>query len=128
MNKVIIYDNECSMCSTFIRILLKLDANSSLYFTDRNSNWTYNNLSNHLLKKDSIIYIRNNEIYLYSDAILNCLADANPIFKLVLVLKYIKKNYRDKIYKFIASRRHFLNNKKTTCNSPNNHVKKMYLY
>lgn len=110
---ILIYDGECGMCSKFISFIVQINRNSNLYITDFHSNWTKKNmkLDSNI---DSMIFLSEGKKYIYSDSILHLLAEANSIFKVLLVFKLIPKVLRDKIYKFLARNRHFFN-KSNSC-------------
>ena len=125
MNKVLIYDGKCNMCSTFINLLVHFNISKNLFFTDFESKWSAQHLPSIFQNKQSIIYVKDNKYYYYSDAIFHCMADMNPIFKPILVFKLIRHQSRDKLYKFVSKHRHSI--VKNKCTLPPQKFWEMYL-
>ena len=76
---------------------------------------------------ESIIYVKGNQYFRESSAILEILTDIGGFWKIVVVLKLIPKAIRDKIYQFIAKRRYRYFGKRTTCLLPTPENKKRFL-
>ncbi|MDM5450883.1 thiol-disulfide oxidoreductase DCC family protein [Peribacillus simplex] len=101
---VLIYDGDCNMCSRFIRFILDINTNKKLKITDFESQWTKNNYK---VNKniDSMIFIKKQKQYIYSDAVIHLLMSTHYIFKPLFILKLVPKIIRDNMYKFVAKRR-----------------------
>lgn len=123
--KVLIFDGECNFCSFFVRFTVNINENPELRITDFNTEWTKENYTpdNDI---DSVIYIAEGRTYIHSDAVLHMLADANRLFKPVILLKLIPKFIRDTIYKLIAKYRKNIP-VKNVCERPNQKFLDMYL-
>lgn len=122
---VLIYDGDCNMCSSFIRFIVKINKNPELLITDFNSNWTKNNveLDPNL---DSIIFLKKEKKFIYSDAVIYLLATANIWFRPILLLKFIPTCVRNRVYKFVArNRRKVFSNK--SCSVPSRKAREMFL-
>ncbi|CAD2071866.1 thiol-disulfide oxidoreductase [Jeotgalicoccus coquinae] len=102
--KVLIFDGACSFCNLFVRFTVRINQNPELRITDFNTGWTKVNYTPDS-DTDSVIYIANGRTYIYSDAVLHMLADANRLFKPVVLLKLIPKFIRDTVYKTVAKYR-----------------------
>lgn len=102
--KVLIFDGDCSFCNFFVRFTVDINENPELRITDFNTVWTKENYTPDS-DIDSVIYIAEDRTYIYSDAALHLLADANRLFKPVILLKLVPKFIRDTIYKLIAKYR-----------------------
>lgn len=123
--EILIYDGECNMCSRFIRFISKVNKNPNLHITDFNSNWTNKNVKLDP-SVDSMIFIKKNKKYIYSDSIIELLSSTNRIFIPLKIAKIIPKSCRDRGYKFLAkNRRKILNN--NACPLPTDKLKSMYL-
>ncbi|WP_411213796.1 thiol-disulfide oxidoreductase DCC family protein [Terribacillus saccharophilus] len=122
---MLIYDGECNLCSNFIRFVIRINKNPRLFITDFNSNWTKENI--HVDPNvDSMIFISNDERYIYSDSIINLLKSANKLFYPLVLAKLIPRTVRDAIYRVIARNRRKLFLKKT-CPLPSQTEKRMFL-
>src|SRR5699024_5058510 len=123
--QILIYDGECSMCSKFIRFIVRINRNQNLYITDFNSNWTKKNvkLNSNI---DSMIFISGGKKYIYSNSILHLLAETNFFLKFLLVFKVFPKILRDKAYKILAKNRNKFN-KFDSCPIPTKKENNMFL-
>lgn len=123
--KVLIFDGDCSFCNFFVRLTVKINQDSNLKITDFNTAWTKENYEqdNDI---DSVIYLANGKAYVYSDAVLHLLADANRYFKPVILLKLVPKFIRDSVYKVIAKYRKRIP-VKSVCERPTEKFFRMYL-
>ena len=123
--KVLIFDGDCSFCNFFVRFTVRINKNPELRITDFNTDWTKEN-HNPDDDIDSVIYIAEDKTYIYSDAVLHMLADANRLFKPVVLLKLIPKFIRDTVYKVIAKYRKNIP-VKNVCERPSKKFSDMYL-
>lgn len=123
--KVLIFDGDCSFCNFFVRFTVRINQNPELRITDFNTAWTKDNYTPDS-DIDSVIYIADGRTYIYSDAALHMLADANRLFKPVILLKLIPKFIRDTIYKLIAKYRKSIP-LKNVCERPTENFLDMYL-
>lgn len=122
---VLIYDGECNLCSSFIRFVIWSNKNPHLFITDFNSNWTKENIRVDP-NVDTMIFISNDEKYIYSDSIIHLLTTANKLFYPLVLGKLVPRNVRDAVYRIIARNRRKLFQKKT-CPLPSQTEKKMFL-
>ncbi|MBR7798329.1 MAG: thiol-disulfide oxidoreductase DCC family protein [Bacillota bacterium] len=125
---ILVYDGECNFCSNFIKFLLKINKNKSLRITSFNSKW-YNDfkMENQIRDNvDSIILINSNKMYIYSDAILHVIAQANKLFFPILILKIVPKPIRNFFYKLVAKYRKRIS-KQIKCTLPTQSERKYFL-
>lgn len=123
--KVLIFDGDCSFCNFFVRFTVRINKNQALHITDFTTEWTKENYKPDSAL-DSVIYIADDRMYIHSDAVLHMLADANRLFKPVILLKLFPKFIRDTIYKCIAKYRKNIP-VKSVCERPNQKFLDMYL-
>jgi len=75
---------------------------------------------------NSVIFVTEEQHYIYSDAVIHLLAAANPLCKPIYLLKLIPKRLRDAGYQMIAR-----NRKKilpaSACSIPSRKARSMYL-
>jgi len=114
------------MCSKFIRFIVYINRNPHLYITDFNSNWTQENIKLNP-NIDSMIFVYQNKQYIYTDAILHLFAEANILFKPVLIFKLIPRLLRDKGYKILAKNRKSIIKSVSRCPIPSKKFKNMFL-
>ncbi|MFJ7747458.1 thiol-disulfide oxidoreductase DCC family protein [Peribacillus sp. NPDC097295] len=104
-NMIAFFDSDCLHCNRFINFVMRIDQNGRVKFSKINGELYQRVISNSAKKVDSIIYLKNDKEYLYSDAIVRILSDANPFFRLLLIQNLLPKYFREKIYTFFASKR-----------------------
>lgn len=120
---LLIYDGDCSMCSSFIRFIIRFNRNPDLKVTDLNDERIFDYIDSNI---DSIIFVKNNEKYIYSDAIILLLSSSNRLFTPILMLRLLPKKLRDYFYKIVArNRKQLFNNK--SCRIPTEKERKMFL-
>lgn len=119
---IIFFDDNCLICNSFVRLLIKLDKKDQLYFASLKSGTAEERLGDRFSQIDSVIYSKNNREYLYSDAVIEILLDLNVKVKF---LKLIPKKIRDGLYHFVARNRHRL--KKQKCELPDARMREKIL-
>ena len=127
---VIIFDGICHLCCGWIRYLIRKDKTMKFRFATIQSETgqkVLNEVPENEKMMESIIYVKGNQYFRESSAILEILTDIGGFWKIVVVLKLIPKAIRDKIYQFIAKRRYRYFGKRTTCLLPTPENKKRFL-
>lgn len=123
--KVLIYDGDCNMCSRLIQFVVFINKDKNLHITDFNSQWTKENVDLNP-NVDSLIFIDNNQLYYYSDAVIQLTSALHPLFKIVSIAHIVPKKLRDKLYRWIAKNRNRVF-KDDKCKMPNDKFRAMYL-
>lgn len=130
MQNIILFDGVCNMCNNTVDFLMKIDKNKSLQFASLQSDFAKEKLReiNFTQEINSLIFIRNNYPYYYSDAAAYILIEAGGIYKLIgkLILLF-PKFIRDSVYKFIAKHRYQWFGKRNTCRIPTEEEKERFL-
>ncbi len=126
---IVLFDGECAFCNQFIVFLLK--HNKEMYFASLNSKFgrkllTKNDLYN--VKLQSIIYLKNSQIHIKSNAVLLILKDLGGIWHLMSYLRFLPIYFRDIIYEFIAKHRYKIIKAKKHCIIPNLEDRERILY
>lgn len=120
-NRIVFYDGYCILCSRLIRFLMKRDKRQMFFFTTLDKIPDYEPMIRkpvNLEWPDSIVYLRNSKIYVYSDAAIQVLIDLGGAWKLARVLYIIPKGIRDLVYKLIARYRYRIFGKSNSCYLP----------
>ena len=118
---IIFFDGYCNLCNTTVDLLIKLDRRELFLFAPL-SGKTSSDLG--ILNKFpsselSVIYFRNkDEVYNYSEAIIEMSSDLFMFGRAFLVFKLIPRFIRDEIYLFIAKNRYRFFGKKESCRIP----------
>ncbi|MDR0266571.1 thiol-disulfide oxidoreductase DCC family protein [Paenibacillus sp.] len=123
--QVLIYDGECSMCSSLIQKVVKSCQNDALRITDFHSTWTQEHVE---LDEsvDSMYYIKHGRTYVYSAAVIRAIADTRRAFRPILLLLVIPPFIRNPVYRFVAKHRKKIGITKA-CPLPTQNFKQMYL-
>jgi len=130
MQNIILFDGICNMCNNTVDFLIRIDKNKKLQFASLQSDYAKEKLReiNFSTNINSLIFIRNNNPYFYSDATAYILIEVGGFYKLLgkLILLF-PKFIRDSVYKFIAKHRYQWFGKRNVCRVPNAEERKMFL-
>ena len=110
MNRnIILYDGKCNLCSKTVRFVKKRDPSNRFEFLSNQSDTGQSILKRfglNLIESNSIIFIKDNEAYQKSTAVLKILERMKSPWKYFVVFKIFPKGMRDYIYDFIAKNRY----------------------
>lgn len=118
---ILLYDGVCNLCIGWVQFIIKNDRGSKFKFVSLQSLASKEILKelkmqiNHL---ETVVYIRKNEHFTSSTAVLEILGDLGGFWKVFLVFKLIPKKIRDLFYKFIAANRYKYFGKRNYCYKP----------
>lgn len=123
---IIVFDGLCVMCNSFFKWVLKNDKDDKYLFANIQSNFYKKNMD---INKsiDSIILIKENNIFYESEAIKYILKDLDKFFLLRLVLNVTPKFISNFFYKIIANNRYKIFGKKDKCELPNKNLLSKFL-
>ena len=123
---IIVFDGLCVMCNSFFKWVLKNDKDDKYLFANIQSNFYKKNMD---INKsiDSIILIKENNIFYESEAIKYILKDLDKFFLLQLVLNVTPKFISNFFYKIIANNRYKIFGKKDKCELPNKNLLSKFL-
>jgi predicted DCC family thiol-disulfide oxidoreductase YuxK len=119
MNKLIIFDGECVLCSNTVHWLLKRDKKGVFYFTQRNSKKSGELAQKYSIEfPDSIVYLCDGKIHTQSDAVIKIVTDLGGFYKLAKLLFLFPKPLRNLVYKIISKNRYRWFGKREHCFVP----------
>ncbi len=129
-DKIILFDGICNLCNGFVRFMIKRDKAGIFKFASLQSV-----LGEKLLKEihfpvkplTSIIYIRGDQSYNESTAVLKIFRDLNGIWSFTYVFMVIPKFLRDWVYRFIARYRYKFFGRREFCMVPDDSVRERFL-
>lgn len=99
---ILYFDDDCIMCNTFAKWIVKLDRQEKIYFA------SIKELEDILPKEiDSVVYY-SDDLYIKSDAVIEVLNDAADT-KIFSVFKILPLCLRNRLYNLVAGNRHRLN-------------------
>ena len=123
---IIVFDGLCVMCNSFLKWVLENDKGDKYLFANIQSDFYMKSMD---INKsiDSIILIKENNIFYESEAIKYILKDLDKFFLLQLVLNVTPKFISNFFYKIIANNRYKIFGKKDKCELPNKNLLSKFL-
>jgi len=115
---IIIFDGICNLCEDSVNFIVKRDKKAKFKLLQFQSRLAKNYLENYNLKfenLDTVILIRNDKIYLKSDAALEIAKYLDGNWKYLYIFKIVPKFIRDAIYMYISKNRYRFFGKKESC-------------
>jgi len=129
-NPVILFDGICNLCSGWVQFLIRKDTNMKFRFAPIQSETGQRLLHTVGLENsniETVIYLKENECFRESTAVLEILKDLGGLWTFASVLKLIPGTLRDGFYRFIAKKRYRFFGKRTTCFIPTPENQKRFL-
>ena len=114
---IIVFDGLCVMCNSFLKWVLENDKDDKYLFANIQSEFYMKSMD---INKsiDSIILIKENNIFYESEAINHILKDLDKFYLLQLVLNVTPTFISNFFYKIIANKRYKIFGKKDKCELP----------
>ncbi len=110
---IVFYDGDCGFCNRTIQFILKNEKNQNLHFTAIQSDFSIEFFESHYFPKPDLstfYYWNGRELFSKSTAVLHLLNQLKNRFQLLKIGYILPKIVRDKMYDFIAKRRHKISN------------------
>ncbi len=103
---IIFFDDDCLLCNKTVLFLLKRDIHKTLRFAPIGG-YTFKSLKLEInsANKNSVIFFKNGEISLRSNAILKTLSQLPLPWKLATIFTMVPKTIRDFFYRYVAENR-----------------------
>ncbi|MFM7015614.1 MAG: thiol-disulfide oxidoreductase DCC family protein [Bacteroidota bacterium] len=101
---VLFYDNECLMCSNFVRLVYKYDATKSICFSGLNSD-CYRDKNLALATNTVVFYVNEHHIYTEAQAIIELAKFLRFPFNCLNHLNILPISLLNKIYRVVARNR-----------------------
>ncbi len=123
---IIIIDGLCIICNSFLNWVLENDKDDKYLFANIQSDFYMKSMD---INKsiDSIILIKENNIFYESEAINHILKDLDKFYLLRLVLNVTPTFISNFFYKIIANNRYKIFGKKDKCELPKKHQLSKFL-
>lgn len=122
---IVFYDGDCGLCNSFVKLILKYEKSSILYFCPLDSDIAKENIKN--LSTDTVIYLQNGKEHYRSEAALLILKEMKWPLSMTYYFRVIPLFIRDCVYKLIANNRHRFFKGNTECLFLDNETKKRFL-
>lgn len=127
---IVIFDGVCHLCQGAVQFIIKRDPQARFVFAPLQSE-----LAQQLLAEfpelsadtDSVLLIKQQRCYLYSDAALEIARDLSGFWPCCRVLRWIPRAWRDAGYKWLARHRYRLFGRSEVCMSPSAELKSRFI-
>jgi predicted DCC family thiol-disulfide oxidoreductase YuxK len=128
-NPVVLFDGVCNFCNSSINFIIKWDKEKKIRFAALQGETGMQLKQKYFIPEnvDSIIFIENNQAFIYSTAALKICKHLRFPVSLFLIVALIPKLIRDPFYKWFANNRYKWFGKKETCMIPPKEVKMRFL-
>lgn len=130
IGNIILFDGICNLCSGSVQFIIKRDPERIFQFAALQSSFGQQQLEKFGVDKNvlqSIILIRNDQIFQRSDAILEITKKLNGGWPLFYSFKIFPRFFRDGLYNWIARSRYKLFGKKDSCWLPTPELQSRFL-
>jgi predicted DCC family thiol-disulfide oxidoreductase YuxK len=117
IDKIILFDGICNLCSASVRFVIKRDTKKIFRFASLQSEFAKNALKgNEILNSiKTIVLLKGGKIYLTSDAALEISRELSGLWPTLYFFKIIPRFIRDAVYNFIAQHRYQWFGKTDSC-------------
>ena len=108
IEKIILFDGVCNLCSASVRFVIKRDQKKAFQFASLQSDFAMKALQRIEISNSvkTIVFLKGEKIYFRSDAALEISKDLNGLWPLLYVFKVIPRFIRDAVYNFISRHRY----------------------
>ncbi len=116
--KIILFDGVCNLCSASVRFTIEYDHKQEFKFASLQSDFAKRTLSERGINEDllkTIVLIKNESIFLKSDAVLEICKGLNGLWPIFYSFKIIPRLIRDAVYDLISRNRYRWFGKKDKC-------------
>mgnify|MGYP000274210521 CR=1 FL=1 len=118
---LILFDGYCHLCSRSVQLILKFDHRKQFLFAPLSGKIATEIKAKLRIPEsiDSIILVENDHFFIESEAILKIAHRLGGLFKLLLAVRILPRNWRDHLYKQIAANRFDWFGRRNSCMLPN---------
>ena len=131
MQNIVFFDGVCNLCNSSVDFLIKIDKKKTLKFASLQSDFAKEKLKPFQLKLqtiDSIVFWKNDEIYIESNAVIEVLKTIGGFWKFIaIIFQIFPKFLRNAVYRFVAKKRYSLFGKRNVCRIPNSEERDRFL-
>jgi predicted DCC family thiol-disulfide oxidoreductase YuxK len=127
---LIVFDGVCNLCEYSVQFIVKNDRQARFKFVSAQSERGKELQRLHgvdTLKEGTVILVKNDQVYVKSDAVVEIAKDLGCLWKFLHVLKFIPKPVRDLVYAIISKNRYRWFGKKNECLMPDKNIRDRFL-
>lgn len=130
MNKVILFDGVCNLCTASVTFVIQRDAKNSFRFASLQSSFGQQILSQQGIDPrhfDTILLIKDEKVFTRSDAALEIARDLSGLWPILYIFKVIPSVIRNIVYNWIARNRYRWFGKNDSCMIPTPELKARFI-
>jgi predicted DCC family thiol-disulfide oxidoreductase YuxK len=127
---IVLFDGVCNLCNCLVQFIIKRDPKATFSFAAIQSEMGQEllmQMKSHSDELNSVVYIRDENYFFKSSAILHIFKDMGGIWKLFYVFIIIPSFIRDSVYAVIARTRYKVFGKRETCMIPSADIQNRFL-
>ena len=127
---VVVFDGVCNLCEDSVAFIIARDPNAKFKFVSAQSvvgKEIQECYGLDAIEDETVILIKNGEVFTHSDAGLEIAKDLDGSWKLMRYAKIVPKPIRNRVYSIIAKNRYKWFGKKNECMLPSPGVKARFL-
>lgn len=127
---IIIFDGVCNLCAYSVKFIVKNDRHARFKFVSAQSEKgkvLQRTCGVDTLQDGTVILLKNDQVYIKSDAALQIAKDLDGLWGFLYILKFIPKPAREFFYSIISKNRYRWFGKSNECLLPDNNMKKRFL-
>lgn len=125
MNKIILFDGVCNLCSGTVQFIIKRDKKSKFKFSSLQSNFGQNILEKFNLPKsdfNTFILLENDKIFIKSKAAFKVIGEFGGFWKILMIFSIIPPFISDFFYDIVSKYRYKIFGKKDSCIVPDQNI------
>lgn len=129
-DRLILFDGVCNFCDNTVQWIIREDKKNTFFFSSLQSKTGQEILTKYQLNTqdiDSVVYLRNQKIYIKSTAVLYILKDLGGIKSVMFLFIVLPASLRDFFYDQFAKRRYALFGKKDECMLPSKEIRSKFI-
>ncbi|MCZ7604117.1 MAG: thiol-disulfide oxidoreductase DCC family protein [Melioribacteraceae bacterium] len=127
--QIILFDGVCNFCNGSVNFLIKRDSKGIFKYAPLQSEIGQNIIAKYNIREtvDSIILLKENNIYIKSNAVIEIIKELKWYWKMLIIVKILPKKFRDLLYDLIANNRYKWFGKMDSCMIPDENVKSRFI-
>lgn len=132
MKTLVLFDGVCNLCNGTVRFILRHDRAERFLFAAQQSEVGQRILAEHGVSTpqalaDSVVVLEGQRVYLESDAALHILCRLGGVWRLLGILRWVPKPWRDRVYRWVARHRYRLFGRRESCLVPTPALRRRFL-
>jgi len=121
---VVLFDGHCNLCNGFVNWLIRNDRSHNLHFASLQGAFAR---GLNLPPVDSVVYLREDKLFVKSTAAVEILLDLGGLWKVAKVFLILPQGWRDRIYDWVARHRYAWFGTRETCRRPSPEERELFL-